>query len=217
MKRVICVAVFLVALAIPNIASAHTGTVKCDSTGVVFSYNNNFAHDTLVTESVKDSTQGNGTVYSVTVPANKAFTHTVPAPSNSVIASAVWTDGYSKGSIGPTIISCPVSPVKTPPVCPLNTVNEGVSNGVLVCVRTVTNTLPAPPPITVTVIKTVPEDEEMPVKCPKWAKPYRVYDNMTLCIKTHIIVKWKTRIKMIPYTPNTAPVKNHKGVGGVTG
>ena len=37
--------VVLIALAVPGVASANTGSVTCDSTGVVFSYNANFGRD----------------------------------------------------------------------------------------------------------------------------------------------------------------------------
>ena len=57
----------LVALAIPSVASANTGSVTCDSTGVVFSYNANFGRDKVSTETV------NGVTQQFTVPAREPF------------------------------------------------------------------------------------------------------------------------------------------------
>src|SRR4051794_12059504 len=62
----------LVALALPSVASANTGSVTCDSTGVVFSYNANFGREKVSTETV------NGVTQQFTVPAFTAVTHTWP-------------------------------------------------------------------------------------------------------------------------------------------
>lgn len=209
----------VVIMALPTIASAHTGTVTCDSRGVVFSYNNNFQNPTVSTEFVKDSTQGNGNQFQVTVPAHNAFTHIVAVTAPVVVASASWTDGHSKGGIGPVTLNCPQPPKVTPPptiippACPTNTVSEGMSNGVLVCVRTITNTvqLPAPPANTVTVTVTAPI---VALKCPKGTKVYRRYSSGVICTKRHVVVKHS--VKLIPYKPVGPPKKNH-GVGGVAG
>jgi hypothetical protein len=94
------------ALTIPSLAAAHTGSVKCDGSNIVFSYNANFAHDTTVTEFVKDSTSGNGTFKTFLVHAYTTATDTVPSPSSSVTASATWKDGTQSGSIAPVTLTC---------------------------------------------------------------------------------------------------------------
>src|SRR3978361_862239 len=40
------------AVALPGVASANTGSVKCDATGIVFTYNTDFGRDKDVTETV---------------------------------------------------------------------------------------------------------------------------------------------------------------------
>ena len=80
--------VALIALAaLPSGASANTGSVKCDSTGVVFSYNANFDRATVSTETVNGETQ------TFTVPAHQAATHTWPACPARSIVGAKWNGG----------------------------------------------------------------------------------------------------------------------------
>lgn len=216
MKRLIAFLCTLAIFAIPSVASAHTGTVTCDSRGVVFTYNANFSRDTTTTENV------NGVIKTFIVRANVVSTDVIA--SNQFTTPIVASSNWGFGSIPATTVVCPPKPPTpptpkppappAPPVCPVNTVNEGVSNGVLICVRTITNTLPAPPPITVTVIKTIPESpEEKAPKCPKGTKHYHTYGSAVICVKRHVVVRHS--VKMVPYKPFTAPAKH--GVGGVAG
>ena len=65
----------IASLAVPGVASANTGSVTCDSTGVVFSYNANFGREKVSTETV------NGVTQQFTVPKYTAVTHTWPGLS----------------------------------------------------------------------------------------------------------------------------------------
>jgi uncharacterized repeat protein (TIGR01451 family) len=94
----------MIALAIPSVASANTGSVTCDSTGVVFSYNANFGRDKVSTETV------NGVTQQFTVPAHTAITHTWPV-FGTLTVGATW----SGGSIPTVTLMCPPPP---PPVAP---------------------------------------------------------------------------------------------------
>lgn len=111
-------------LAIPGVASAHTGSVKCDNTGVVFMYSSNFAHTTTVTEVV------NGVSKTFTVPAHTAVTDTVDNPGGTVYAGASWKDGNASGQIPTTKLVCPVvcTPIVTEKIVyvdrPVETVRE---------------------------------------------------------------------------------------------
>ena len=67
-------------------ASANTGSVTCDSTGVVFSYNANFGRDKVSTETV------NGVTQQFTVPAHTAVTHTWPV-FGTLTVGATWSGG----------------------------------------------------------------------------------------------------------------------------
>ena len=71
-------------------ASANTGSVKCDSTGVVFSYNANFNPSRVSTETV------NGVTQHFTVPKWKAVTHTWPGLSGTLAVGAKWIGGGIK-------------------------------------------------------------------------------------------------------------------------
>ena len=95
--------VALIALAVPGVASANTGSVTCDSTGVVFSYNANFGRDKVSTETV------NGVTQQFTVPAHTAVTHTWPI-FGTLTVGATW----SGGSIPTVTLVCP-APVTPPP------------------------------------------------------------------------------------------------------
>ncbi|MDX6619827.1 MAG: hypothetical protein QOK36_2213 [Gaiellales bacterium] len=121
------------AIVLPGVASANSGSVKCDSTGIVFTYNTNFDHTTVVTETV------NGATKLVTVPARTQTTDLWPLAtvraSNTV--GAVW----SGGSIATVPLTCPVppaapqQPVAPPPAPPATPVVS-------------TPTPPAPPVVT---------------------------------------------------------------------
>ena len=51
-------AVAIGALALPGVASANTGSVTCESTGVVFHYNQNFSGTTVVDRDRERPTRG---------------------------------------------------------------------------------------------------------------------------------------------------------------
>lgn len=96
------------ALAAPGSASANTGSVKCDSTGVVFSYDAHFGRVKVATETV------NGVVQLFTVPKYTAVTHTWPV-FGTLTVSSTW----SGGSIPEQTLVCPPpAPPVAPPVAP---------------------------------------------------------------------------------------------------
>src|SRR6476646_3841008 len=96
----------LIALTVPGVASANTGSVTCDSTGVVFSYNANFGRTKVSTETV------NGVTQQFTVPAHTAITHTWPI-FGTLTVGATW----SGGSIPTVTLVC--SAPSTPPPPPV--------------------------------------------------------------------------------------------------
>lgn len=179
MRAICSIVIAALALCLPSVASANTGSVACTDAGVVFTYHADFANDTIVTETV------NGVDTQVTIKAHTLTTNTVAAPDHYVVASATWIDGTQHGSIPNTGIVCP-NVVQTPTVC--------------IPTETVTKTVYTPGP---TVVQYIPYD----VPGPTVTKTVTKY-------KT--VVKWKTRIKLIKYTP-VKPVKRPVRSGGVTG
>jgi uncharacterized repeat protein (TIGR01451 family) len=101
------IGVIALSLVLPGVASANTASVKCDSTGVVFTYNANFGRSKVSTEIV------NGVSYRYTVPVYQVSTHTWPGVTGTIVASASW----SGGSIPKTTLHCP-TPTLTPPPPP---------------------------------------------------------------------------------------------------
>ena len=95
--------VALIALAVPGVASANTGSVTCDSTGVVFSYNADFGRTKVSTETV------NGVTQQFTVPAHTAVTHTWPI-FGTLTVGATW----SGGSIPTVTLTCPAPVMPRP-------------------------------------------------------------------------------------------------------
>lgn len=216
MKRIIIGSILsAVMLIVPGIASAHSGTVTCDSRGVVFTYNANFPTTTTVTQDVS------GVTKTVTVPRNTATVDIMPFTAATVVASSTWVGG---GTIPPTTLTCPYTAPPVPPceqfdavrnpecrpptppaincapgTAEVSRVTEGVNTTVL-CERTV---VPPVPP--------------MPL-CPKGTKNLGVKNGILLCQRTKIKVvnktkiKWKT--KLVEWCP--APPKKHK-TPGVTG
>lgn len=203
MRKLIGIIAVLAALALPVSASAHSGTVTCNTTDVVFSYHADFPVTTVVHEKAGAVTKD------FTVLAHTAATDSIPyvrAGGNDVIvASSTWVGG---GTIPPTTLIClgvtpvppvtpvPVPPVPNPPVCPAGTNSAGISNGVLVCVT--------PPPV-------VPPPFAI---CPKGDKSLGVKNGVLVCVQTKIkivhkvtkIVKW---VQWCPLPPKKTP--------GVTG
>lgn len=206
MKRLIAGIIAVVALAVPVTASAHSGTVTCNTTGVVFAYHSDFPVTTTVTEHVGSITK------TVTVVAHTASTDTIPGittpPGGSIVASATWVGG---GTIPPTTLVCPGPPPAPPvtptppPTCKAGDVSEGIVNGVLVCDHTITIvTPPAPPPPPPFVV------------CPKGTKNLGIQSGILTCLKTQIKIKVKTKvitkIKWVVWCP--LPPKPTPGVTG---
>lgn len=198
MRKIIgCVVTLVAMLAIPAMASAHSGSVVCNSSGVVFTYNANFA-------TAKDATEVvNGTSYSFHVLPHVVNTHTIPGVTGTVVASSSWG---GPGSIPEVTLTCPAPP--TPPVvvnCPEGTTDLGMSGGVKLCetVKTVINTvvIPGPPPT--------------PGTCPKNQKQLTFKDGVLTCqktvthIKTHTKVITKTR--WVEWCPKPPKCKNPSG------
>src|SRR5664279_4253227 len=92
---------------VPGMASANTGAVTCNSSGVVFSYDAHFGRPKVVIETV------NGVSKPFTVPKYTAITDTWPI-FGTLTAGATW----SGGSIPTTTLVCPAAPPVTPPVAP---------------------------------------------------------------------------------------------------
>lgn len=198
-------------LAIPSLAGAHSGAVSCDSAGVLFTYNANFATAKTATEHVGNS------VYTFNITPNVVNTHLVPLPATSpVVVSSTWG---GPGSIIPRALNCPtappaclsgevnqsgecITPVPPPrPVCPVGYADAGLDHGILRC--TITNT----------VIETIP-----PVyyECPKGTKLVSYKSGATICQKTVIKVKTKTKIKTVTRWVQWCP-KPPKPTPGVAG
>jgi hypothetical protein len=97
-------AVVIAAFALPGVASANTGSVKCDDTGVVFTYNANFGRDKVSTETV------NGVVQTFLVKAHVVSTHTWPV-FGTLTVGATW----SGGSIPTVTLHCEAPPVPVAP------------------------------------------------------------------------------------------------------
>lgn len=198
MKRLIAGLVAVVALAVPGVASAHSGTVTCDTTGVVFHYNADFPITTQVTEKAGSVTKN------FTVPARTAVTDTISGLTGTIVASSTWVGG---GTIPPTTLTCPAPPPPPPPVptCKAGDVSEGIVNGVLVCDHTITIVTPpappSPPPFVV---------------CPKGTKNLGIQNGILTCLKTQIKIKVKTKvitkIKWVVWCP--LPPKPTPGVAG---
>jgi uncharacterized repeat protein (TIGR01451 family) len=92
------------AVALPGVASANTGSVKCDATGIVFTYNTDFGRDKDVTETV------DGVTKIVTVHARTLTTDTWPIFGTHTVG-ATWS-----GDTIPTVtLTCPAPPVAPPP------------------------------------------------------------------------------------------------------
>jgi uncharacterized repeat protein (TIGR01451 family) len=100
-------AIAICALGAPGIASANTGTVTCNSSGVVFSYDAHFGRTKIVTETV------NGVSKPFSVPKYTAITDTWPV-FGTLTVGATW----SGGSIPTVTLVCPAAPPVSPPVSP---------------------------------------------------------------------------------------------------
>src|SRR4029077_20842366 len=95
---------------LPGVAAAHTGSVKCDATGVVFSYNANFEQDTFVTENVGQAQR------LVVVNQNTASTDTWAGITGTITVSASWPGGGTPEQT--RVCPAPPPPVFTTPPPP---------------------------------------------------------------------------------------------------
>jgi hypothetical protein len=103
----------LALLAFPGAAQAHTGTVTCDSTGVVFHYNANFERRTIVTETVGAPGQL-GAQRLVVVERHRSSSDTWAGVAGTVTASATWHGG----GIAERTLVCPPPPLPPPVTSP---------------------------------------------------------------------------------------------------
>lgn len=209
MKKFIIGSILAAMFIVPGVASAHSGSVTCGASGVVFHYNGDFPITTTVTEHITSVTPNVNKTFVVT--AHTAATDTIPF-TGLAIASSTWVGG---GTIPPTTLNCPTPPANpVAPVCPAGTVSDSLnylnSNLVeLICVRTVTNT--------VTNTITVHDLAPTPVyNCPKGYKQNNFIPGLLTCTRTVIknhtktkIVKQRVLIPWCPLPPHKTP--------GVTG
>lgn len=186
MKRIIAILTAAIVFAIPAVASAHSGTVVCNSNGVVFTYNANFPVTENAFEKVVDSS-GNIQTVNFMVIAGQVTSNTIPGFTGTVTASSTWVGG---GEIPPTVLTCPAVPTPIPAPVPVTP-----------------QPIPAPlPPATIPPIHiTIP-------KCPKGTKRYGIFGGVLICTKRHVVVKIK--IKLIRYTPVGPPKPRPGGVTG---
>jgi uncharacterized repeat protein (TIGR01451 family) len=164
--------VALVALAVPGVASANTGSVTCDSTGVVFSYNANFGRDKVSTETV------NGVTQQFTVPAHTAVTHTWPI-FGTLTVGATW----SGGSIPTVTLVCPAPaapppPPVAPPPPPVAPPPPPVA---------------PPPPVTPPVVPSTPVTPATPPLSPSSPSPHIVLKKRALAktVQAGAVVKYQ--------------------------
>lgn len=218
MKRIIAGLIAVCALALPSIASAHSGTVTCDTTNVVFTYHADFPLTTTVTEKAGAVTK------TFSVPAHTAVTDTIPyTPSggnNTIVASSTWVGG---GSIPPTTLICvgpPPTPNPTPPVqppecaaacptptpparpfCPVGESERSYENGILTCV------------VTVIVNPPVPPTPVFPL-CPKGTTSLGVKHGVMVCQKVKIKVVYRVTkiVRWVQWCP--LPPHHKPGVAG---
>lgn len=203
----------IVAAALPGTAQAHTGAVKCDATGVVFSYNPNFERDTQVTETV------NGATRVVTVHRHQASTDTWAGVTGTAKASASW----SHGGIEEATLICPKAPPPPPPVTPPVTPPVAPPPAPPVAPPAPPVTPPAPPappaaPVAPPAVPATPpappakpkKHPRKPPKCPKGTtrNTYNQKTGVLICLR---IVRDHSGVGgRVTHTPKHGP-------GGVTG
>lgn len=108
---VVALACVTAALGVPGTAEAHTGSVICDSRGVVFTYNANFERRTAVTETVGAAGEV-GAQRLVFVDRHVGSTDIWAGVTGTIVASAKW----DRGGITQVTLVCPKPP--PPPVAP---------------------------------------------------------------------------------------------------
>ena len=129
-------AVAIGALALPGVASANTGSVTCDSTGVVFHYNPNFSGTAVVTETV------NGDTRQFTPPKGVTSTDTWPV-FGTITAGATWNGG----KIDTVTLQCAAPPRRPPRPAPAAAPAAGRASA-----ARDTPAPPAPPPVVSTPV-----------------------------------------------------------------
>lgn len=195
MKRLALFIAAIAVFALPSVASAHTASVKCDSTGVVFTYNANFPHAFIADERV------NGVHYSFVIAPHVVSTHTIPGVIGTVVVSSDWG---GPGSITQTTLTCPAPTPPPAAVCPSGTTDLGMSNGVKICgsekIVYQQVIVPGPPPA--------------PGTCPKGTKKVSFTNGVLTC--KQVIHKTKVKIvkkiKYVQWCP--LPPKPTPGVTG---
>lgn len=218
MRKFIAVLVALAALALPGIASAHTGSVTANCTTVTFSYNANFAHATTVTETYV--VDGKSVTKTFSVPANHVATDviTFTSPNKAaftITAGATWTDGTAAGSIPTTSFSPTGCAVVCVPTEKIVYVDRPVEKIVYVdrpvevikyVDRVVNHDVPGP---TVEVTKEVPG----PATTTYVDRPVTVTKTVVK-FKTKVVYRdrWHTKIKLVEWHRN--PGHHTPGVAG---
>lgn len=181
-RKTLGLAVALVSvLAVPAIASAHTGSVTCDSRGVVFSYNANFERTTQVTElvTVHPATGVSDTLTrSVVVERRTASTDVFPetAGIGTVWAAAKWRNG----GIRWTRLVCPPTP-PAPPVTPPAPPTPPVTPPVAPPAPPAPPVAPPAPPVAPPAVPVTPP--AAPAPCPKGYKLH-VSAGTRMCLRT---------------------------------
>lgn len=107
-KLIITIVTALTLLTLPLAAQAHTGSVICDSRGVVFTYNPNFEQNTFVTETV------GGAQRIETVFRHEGKVDIWANITGTIVAGATWNGG----SIKTVTLVCPAAPPPPPAVTP---------------------------------------------------------------------------------------------------
>src|SRR5436305_1372900 len=161
----------LIALALPGVAAANTGSVTCDSSGVVFSYHSNFDTAKVSTETV------NGVTQQFTVPAHAASTHTWPGISGTPTAGATW----GGGSIPTVTLTCPPAPPVAPPPPPVAPPPPPVA-------PPPPPVVPPAPPVTPPVVPTAPIAPSTPAPSPQIALKKRALANV---VRAGSVVKYQ--------------------------
>lgn len=188
MKRITGVLVTLAALALPGVASAHTGWVDCTPQGVTFHYNANFEQSTTVTESVRPTDVSvKPTMKLLQVQRYTALEDTVPV-FGDVTAWAMWKVGHRPGQIKPVHLNCAASPPPTPPTPTPPTPPAVTPPPATPPPATPVTTPPpaapaAPPAVTPTVVKP-PTKPHTAARCPKDTLALGLHEGRWMCLRT---------------------------------
>lgn len=192
-RKLIALAVVAVALFVAQAVSAHTGKVAITCTDVTFSFSDFPSGSSKIDYEIKVDNVSNTGNFIIAGPTDsKKITLTLSGGTHTVYAKAFWqADGGGKIEATNTV-TCAANPK-----CPSGYENGGTSDGVQLCLKTVTNTVTVPgPTVTVpgpTVTVTVPGPTKIVTKTK---------------VKTKTVVKWKTKIvkkRICPIPPGGYP------------